>query len=139
MTLVDKPMSTMLSELGTIQTIHQQVLEINREKRQECLARVEQIIAGYGNYNPAPVVQAVENIFDHATPKDLKTAFVFDRFASPSGLVCRLWDAGEGFDFRDIHESGDFGEGFKVFEQPGYEVSFEGKGNIINIFYRRTA
>jgi len=137
MVIVTKTLTDMLSRLGKVQKLDQQVLELDSDRRTDCLLKIEATIKNYGGYNPAPVLRAVENIFDHATAQDLGTAFIFDRFVCENGLVCRIWDAGEGFDFRGVQKSGDYGEGFKEYNEPGFEVSFEGLGNIINIFYQK--
>jgi anti-sigma regulatory factor (Ser/Thr protein kinase) len=87
------------------------------------------------------VAYALENAFLHGNGNDPRLAVAATYFVGRDGLVARIEDEGSGFDFRTTQQNFEqgkvymhrHGNGFRKYNQPDAEVSFEGAGNIVNI------
>ncbi len=91
----------------------------------------------------AAVEAAFHNSILYGNKKDMELPLKVKCFKGLKGVVIRIEDSGEGFDFKETQrkwKKGDKyyqngGNGWKFFNRPSVQVSFEGKGNIINIAY----
>lgn len=93
----------------------------------------------------ATISLALENAYVHAHNFE-RRELSLKVFSGEKGNVVRLRDSGKGFDWKNTVEqlrSGsryfqNLGSGFEVFDKSPYEVSFEGRGNTINMMIAQT-
>ncbi len=91
----------------------------------------------------AAVEAAFHNSIMYGNKKDTGLPLKVKVFKGLKGVVIQIEDSGEGFDFKETQRKWENGEtyyqnggnGWKFFNRPYVQVSFEGKGNIINLAY----
>lgn len=91
---------------------------------------------GIGNF-------ALENACVRGNRCDESLPIILEIFEGKKGIVARVTDSGEGFDFKEVQKRFENGEkyysgcgfGFKAYNEKEFLVSFENDGKMVNILY----
>jgi anti-sigma regulatory factor (Ser/Thr protein kinase) len=92
------------------------------------------------------VLLAMENSFTHGHQLQEYLPISLKLFAGNNGCVVRICDSGAGFDYPEMYRRVRDGErilktrggmGTAIFLFRGFEISYEGKGNIFNLQINR--
>jgi hypothetical protein len=88
-----------------------------------------------------PLLEVFYNAFERGNKRREDLPIQVEVFSGSKGMVLRITDAGEGFDFRDVMEKRKSGEkyfnsdghGLNVLDLSGFNVAYEGRGNVVNM------
>lgn len=140
MTVVTKSLDEMLTEI-----------EFQRPARYDILVP-EKLghVGSFGRYLTGPVsglsmrcaiCTAIENAYFRGNKSENYLSITLKLFEGRKGIVYRIRDSGEGFDFDSVQAKFQEGEkyyqnigvGFRNYNYHDIEASFEGNGNTVNI------
>ena len=148
MVLSDHSLEQMLDMIEFKEMIHEGIIkdELYMDYRNRLYELILEQGKPYANHlfrSGRIVGLGLENAYAHGNKGDESLPISIKVFEGIKGLVVRIRDSGEGFDFKKTQKKFEneekyyngFGGGFKRYNQKEYLVSFENKGTTINILY----